>query len=204
MTLEVIHTCAEHFSSIEPLYREFLAEIANDPLPAMSNMGYDQPAGLGYIVNNQLRWTEKTGRIDLLLDDGKIVGVSAVETSSLSGAFGSGGNRCWLLPKYRSHNEITKYLLSSNLQWCQAHNHVGMILTFNDYNKWIYTTIKKRICGQAGALGPVWSTWWNDCIPFEQQLRVFNTPQWAVVKPLASKEVVLDGMNNIKREFGIA
>lgn len=203
MTLEVIHTCAEDFSSIESLYQEFLAEIASDPLPAMVNMGYDFPAGLGYIVNNKSRWTRETGQIDLLLDSGRIVGVSAVETSSLSSVFGSGGNRCWLLPKYRVHNEITKYLLSSNLQWCQDHNHVGMILTFNDYNKWIYTTIKKRIRGQAGALGPVWSTWWNDCVPFERQLNVFNTPQWAVVKPIASREAVVDGMNNINKEFGI-
>jgi hypothetical protein len=195
MTLEVIHTCAEHFSSIESLYQEFLVEIASDPLPAMVNMGYDFPAGLGYLVNNKSRWTEQTGRI---------VGVSAVETSSLSGAFGSGGNRCWLLPKYRVHNEITKYLLASNLQWCADRGHVGMILTFNDYNKWIYTTIKKRVRGQAGALGPVWSAWWNDCIPFEQPLNVFNTPQWAVVKPIANTEVVIDGMNNIDREFRIA
>jgi hypothetical protein len=204
MTLEVIHTCAEHFSSIEPLYKDFLSEIATDPLPAMVNMGYEFPAGLVHLVNNKLRWTEQTGRIDLLVDNERIVGVSAVETSSLSGAFGSGGNRCWLLPKYRVHNEITKYLLSSNLQWCQARNHVGMILTFNDYNKWIYTTIKKRVLGQAGALGSVWSNWWNDCVLFKRQLNIFNTPQWAVVKPLASIEAVLDGMNNIDREFGIA
>lgn len=204
MTLEVIHTCAEHFSSIESLYKDFLLEIANDPLPALVNMGYDLPAGLGYLVNSKSRWTKQTGQIDLLLDNGGIVGVSAVETSSLSTAFGSGGNRCWVLPKYRINNEITKYLLSSNLQWCADRNHVGMILTFNDYNKWIYTTIKKRINGQAGALGPVWSAWWNDCIPFEQQLNVFNTPQWAVVKPIASIDAVLDGMNNIDKEFGLA
>jgi len=204
MTLEVIHTCAEHFSSIEPLYKVFLEKIASDPLPALVNMGYEFPAGLGYLVTNNSRWTEKTGRIDLLLDDGKIVGVSAVETSSLSTVFGSGGNRCWLLPKYRVHNEITKYLLTSNLQWCTDRGHVGMILTFNDYNKWIYNTIKKRVKGQAGALGPVWSNWWNDCVPFERQLNVFNTPQWAVVKPIAGIEAVLDGMNNIDREFGTA
>jgi hypothetical protein len=203
MTLEVIHTCAEDFSSIESLYKVFLEEIVNDPLPALVNMGYEFPAGLGYLVNNKSRWTKSSGRIDLLLDSGKIVGVSAVETSSLSTVFGSGGNRCWLLPKYRVHNEITKYLLASNLQWCKDNNLVGMILTFNDYNKWIYTTIKKRVKGQAGALGPVWSTWWNDCVPFERQLNVFNTPQWAVVKPIASIEEVLDSMNNIDREFGI-
>jgi hypothetical protein len=204
MTLQVIHTCADDFSSIESLYHDFLKEIAQDPLPAMVNMGYDSVSGLGYIVNNRSRWTKETGRIDLLLDRGRIVGISAVETSSLSGAFGSGGNRCWLLPEYRSHNEITQYLLASNLQWCTDRDHVGMILTFNDYNKWIYNTIKKRIKGQASALGSVWSAWWNNCVPFERQLNVFNTPQWAVVKPIASIEAVLDGMNNIDREFGIA
>ena len=204
MTLEVIHTCAEHFSSIEQLYKDFLAEINKDPLPALVNMGYEFPAGLGYLVNNKSRWTEKTGQIDLLLDNGRIVGISAVETSSLSSVFGSGGNRCWLLPKYRVHNEITKYLLSSNLEWCTTQQHVGMILTFNDYNKWIYTTIKKRAVGQAGALGPVWSNWWNDCIPFERQLNVFNTPQWAVVKPIASTDSVRNSMDNIEKEFGIA
>jgi hypothetical protein len=204
MPLEIIHTCAEQFDSVEPLYQEFLTKISSDPLPAMINMGYDFPAGLAYLANNKSRWTKETGRIDLLVDNNEIVGVSAVETSSLSDAFGSGGNRCWLLPKYRVHNEITKYLLASNLQWCVDRNHVGMILTFNDYNRWIYNTIKRRISGQAGALGPVWSNWWNDCVPFEQQLNVFNTPQWAVVKPISSIDAVLAGMNNINREFKIA
>jgi len=203
MTLEVIHTYAEHFSSIESLYQKFLEQIANDSSPAIVNMGYDGPSGLGYIVNNQSRWTKEKGRIDFLLDNGKIVGVSAVETSSLSNVFGSGGNRCWLLPKYRSNNEITKYLLASNLEWCAKQQHVGMILTFNDYNKWIYTTIKKRARGQAGALGSIWSAWWNDCVPFERQLNVFHTPQWAVVKPIASVDIVVDGMQNIDQEFGL-
>jgi hypothetical protein len=204
MTLEVIHTCAEHFSTVEPLYKKFLGEISDDDTPAIANMGYDSPAGLGYIVNNQSRWLKDTGRIDLLFDNGRIVGISAVETSSLSSVFGSGGNRCWLLPKYRSANEITKYLLASNLQWCADQQHTGMILTFNNYNKWIYSTIKKRTQGHAGALGTVWSTWWNDCVPFEHQLNVFNTPQWAVVKPLARIDAVMDGMNNISKEFGLA
>lgn len=203
MTLEVIHTCAEHFDSVEPAYREFLTQIAKDPLPAIINMGYDIPAGLGYLVTNRTRWTQATGQIDLLLDQGHIVGVSAVEVSSLSAAFGSGGNRCWLLPRYRVHNEITKYLLASNLQWCADRGLAGMILSFNNYNQWIYNTIKKRVQGQAGALGPVWSNWWNDCVPFERQLTVFDTPQWAVVKPIASHNTVLDGMNHIDKEFGI-
>jgi hypothetical protein len=201
--MDVIHICAEEFESIEPLYKEFLTKIANDNSPALVNMGYEGPAGLAYLVKQQARWTAGIGQIDFLLDNNEIVGVSAVETSSLSSVFGSGGNRCWLLPKYRSDNSITKYLLTSNLEWSREQGHVGLILTFNNYNKWIYNTIKKRTTGKAGALGSVWSNWWNDCVPFERQLNVFYTPQWAVVKPLASIDVVKDGMRHIDMEFGL-
>lgn len=201
--MEVVHICAEEFSSIEPLYKEFLAEIATDKSPALVNMGYEGPAGLAYLAKQHTRWTAGSGQIDFLLDKNKIVGVSAVETSNLSSAFGSGGNRVWVLPKHRGDNSITKYLLASNFNWSAEQGHVGLILTFNNYNKWIYNTIVKRATGYAGALGQVWSSWWNDCIPFKKQLNVFYTPQWAVVKPIADITVVLDGMNNIEKEFGI-
>lgn len=201
--MDVIHICADDFSTVEPLYKEFLTEISKEQLPALVNMGYEPPAGLGYLATNKIRWTKGLGQIDFLLDSNKIVGVSAVELSSTSTAFGSGGNRCWLLPKYRSNNEITKYLLASNLQWSVEQSFTGMILTFNSYNKWIYDTVKKRIKGKSSALGTVWSTWWNDCIPFDRQINVHYTPQWAIVKPIKSIEEVLDGMKHIDAEFGI-
>ena len=201
--MEVIHICADEFNSIEPLYQEFLDVIGNDASPALANMGYNAPAGLAYLAKSHARWTAGLGQIDFLIDNNKIVGVSAVEISTLSTAFGSGGNRVWILPKYRGDNSITKYLLSSNLEWSKLQGHVGLILTFNNYNKWIYNTIIKRANGQAGALGKVWSNWWNDCIPFAKQLNVFYTPQWAVVKPIANVEEVIDGMKNIETEFGI-
>lgn len=79
-----------------------------------------------------------------------------------------------------------------------------MILTFNGYNKWIFDTIVKRAAGKSGALGTVWSNWWNDCIPFETQLNVFSTMQWAVVKPVnKSIPAIVDAMKNIEMEFGI-
>ncbi len=201
--MDVIHICSEDFTAIEPLYKDFLTEISKETLPALANMGYDEPAGLGHIAKNKIRWTSGLGQIDFLVDEGKIVGVSAVEISSTSSVFSSGGNRCWLLPKYRGNNEITKYLLASNLQWAKEQNHVGMILTFNNYNKWIYDTVKKRIAGRSSALGTVWSNWWNDCIPFDRQLNIHYTPQWAIVKPIGSTVEVLDGMKNIDAEFGI-
>lgn len=204
MSLHVIHTCAETFDQHTIGYNTFLNKIKEDKSPALINMGYTAPSGFGHLVRNKLRWTNNTGQIALLIDDNDIVGVSAVETCSLSNAFGSGGNRCWLLPEYRTNNEITQHLLSSNLQWSKQQNHLGMMLTFNGYNKWIYDTITKRASGKSSALGKVWSNWWNDCIPFETQLNVFNTPQWAVIKPIdKSIPAIVDAMKNIEMEFSI-
>ena len=204
MSLHVIHTHAETFDQYSAEYSIFLKTINDDRSPALANMGYLAPSGLGFLVTNKVRWTKNTGQIALLMDDNLIVGISAVENSTLSTKFGSGGNRCWLLPKYRINNEITTHLLSSNLKWSEKQNHLGMILTFNDYNKWIYDTIKKRANGQSGAIGTVWSTWWTDCIQFETQLDVFNTPQWAVVKPIhKSVSTIADAMTNIKMKFSV-
>lgn len=206
MSLNVIHTSAETFNQYAIEYNIFLNIIKEDKSPALANMGYTPPGGLGYLAKNKLRWTSDTGQITMLVDDSdRIVGISAVETCSLSTVFGSGGNRCWLLPKYRTNNEITQYLLSSNLMWCKKQNHIGMMLTFNDYNKWIYDTIVKRVSGKSSALGKVWSIWWNDCIPFKTQLTVFDTSQWAVIKPISkSLPAILDAMKNVEMEFGIA
>lgn len=207
MSLNVIHTSAETFDQYKAEYSAFLDTIKEDKSPALVNMGYAPPSGLGYLAKNKLRWTNDTGQIALLIDDSIgecIVGVSAVETCSLSDVFGSGGNRCWVLPKYRTNNEITRHLLSSNLKWCKQQNHLGMMLTFNGYNKWIYDTITKRANGKSGALGKVWSNWWNDCIPFKTQLDVFSTPQWAVIKPIdKSIPAIVDAMKNIEMEFSI-
>jgi hypothetical protein len=206
MNLSVIHTYAEDFNQYENLYDSFLKKIEDGDSPAIVNMGHDAPAGLAYLVKNNVRWTKSLGEIALLHNDdtGMIVGVSGVEHSTLSGKLGSGGNRCWLLPEYRSHNEVTKYLLSANLKWCISNNKYGMLLTFNDYNKWIYNTIAKLSTGRGAALGNVWSNWWDDCIVLPRKITLFNTPQWAVVKSISSKEEVDLVIADIDNKFGIS
>jgi hypothetical protein len=205
MKLSVIHTCAEDFENYESKYNQFLKQIADSDSPALPNMGNDAPAGLVYLTKKQARWTKKTGEIALLYDDdiGSIVGVSAVEHSTLSDKLGSGGNRCWVLPQYRKNNEVTRFLLTGNLQWCTQQHKVGMLLTFNEYNKWIYDTIAKLSAGKGAAFGTVWSDWWDDCVVLPRKINLFDTPQWAVVKPLANKPDVLKVIEEVDREFGL-
>lgn len=186
MSLYVKTTNADEFKEYRADYVVFLKKIAHLKSPAFANMGPQMPMGFLHLVDNLKRWRSDTGQIGLLYDDvsGSVVGISAVENCQLSDELSSGGNRCWILPKYRQNNEITKYLLKSNLDWTQSQDKVGMMLTFNEYNKWIYDTIVKLSTNSGTTLGTVWSDWWDDCIALPRMVRLHNTPQWAVIKPI--------------------
>jgi hypothetical protein len=69
MNLSVIHTCAEEFENYQSKYDSFLKQIEDSDSPAVVNMGHSAPAGLVYLIQQQARWTKKTGEIALLYDD---------------------------------------------------------------------------------------------------------------------------------------
>jgi len=169
-------------------YQVFFNRIASNNSQALPNMGHDAPAGLMYIAQKNLRWQQGQGHIAFLYDSDQIVGVSCVEHSTLHVELGSGGNRCWLLKEYRLNHIVSKYLLSSNLNWCEQNGKKGMLLSFNNYNKWIYDSIAKISSGQGRPLGRVWSNWWNNCLVFPRMIRLFNTLQWAVIKPVTNND----------------
>lgn len=188
MKLRVELTTANDFDKYRIDYHHFLKKVETDSSPAAINMGTEDNVGFLFSINYFKRWTAGNGEIALLYDSENIVGVSAVETLYINPLLASGGNRCWLLPEYRSNNEITTHLLSSNLNWCTQNSKVGMVLTFNDHNKWIYDTIKKLSTNSGSTLGTVWSKWWNDCIVLPRRIRYYNTRQWAIIKPIDNGE----------------
>ena len=204
MSLYVKTTNADDFKAYRDDYVVFLKKIAHLKSPAFVNMGPQLPMGFLYLVDNLKRWGEDEGQIGLLYDDisGSIVGISAVEDCQLTEELSSGGNRCWILPKYRQNNEITKYLLKSNLDWSRNQGKAGMLLTFNEYNKWIYDTIVKLSSNSGATLGTVWSEWWDDCIVLPRMVRIHNTPQWAVIKPL-DEDRCTSLVEDLDKKFGV-
>lgn len=205
MDLHVELTVSEEFEKHRFDYLTFLANITlNDrESPALKNMGDQESSGFLHIVDQKTRWTKETGQIALLYDGPLLVGISAVEQSTLHAECGSGGNRCWLMGRYRKDNEVTRYLLNSNLDWCRIQGKAGMILTFNDYNKWIYDTILKLSERRGATLGKVWSPWWNDCVALPRKVRLFNTPQWAVVKPILKRNHIDKLISEIDDNYGV-
>jgi hypothetical protein len=204
MKLRVELTNSNDFKDYRSDYLLFLKKIAEDKSPASANMGLEDNTGFLFSVDHLKRWTKDNGEIALLYDNLSelIVGVSAVETLYIDPLLGSGGNRCWVSPQYRGNNEVTSYLLKSNLAWCENNDKVGMVLTFNNYNKWIYDTISKLSSNTGTTLGTVWSKWWNDCIPLPRKIRYFNTHQWAVIKPI-DKSKCLDIAADIDYRYGV-
>jgi hypothetical protein len=204
MSLYVKTTNADEFEEYRNDYIVFLKKIAHLKSPAFVNMGPQMPMGFLHLVDNLKRWRKDEGQISLLYDDvsGSIVGISAVEKCQLSTHLSSGGNRCWILPKYRQNNEITKYLLKSNLDWTRTQGNAGMMLTFNEYNKWIYDTILKLSTNSGATLGTVWSDWWDDCYALPRMVRLHNTPQWAVIKPL-NQESWESLIEELDKKYGV-
>lgn len=211
MSLHVEITNAETFYQHLPAYNGFLRRIATEAQhpKVLVNMGNESPGGLLYLIQSEReqyrRWTLGQGEIALLYEDltGSIVGISAVEHSPLSDNISSGGNRCWLQKDYRSNNEVSQYLLASNFAWTVKQNKIGMMLTFNDYNKAIYDFIVRRANGGGSALGRVWSDWWNDCVPVRKKIMLHGVAQWAVVKPNSSKSLVDEEVTELEEVYGV-
>lgn len=159
-------------------------EIEHNSHPAMKNMGYEPYTGLLFNISNKLRWADNIGSISILYNNLDIIGISCSEISEFDPNFGIGGIRCWLDSSFRTDQLITKHLLNDNLNWCKQKKLHGMILTFNDYNKWIYNAIKRKRDNKAVSLAKVWSNWWNDCIIIDSQIKIRNVDQWCVIKPI--------------------
>jgi hypothetical protein len=167
--------------------------------PAVGNMGWAKNSGLLWCIDNQSRWRQDQGEIAILLDDKELIcGVSCVEHSVLANA-SIGGIRTWLNEQHRDKNAMSRYLLASNLTWSQTQHKQGMILSFNDYNKWIWIGVKRKSQGKAAGMGTLWSDWWNDCRIIDKQLRIRGVDQWCVVKPtgIGSTDIITDSLNAI-------
>lgn len=205
MSLYVEITTAETFDQHLPAYRSFLRAIAaeNQNPQVLSNMGDKGPGGLLYLIRPEReeyrRWTLGNGEIALLYDrlTGSIVGISAVEHNPLDETLSSGGNRCWLRRDFRSNNEVSKFLLASNLEWSKKNHKQGMMLTFNDYNKGIYDAIVNRTLGRGKSIANVWSNWWDDCLPVPDKIMLHGVSQWAVIKPISDPEALKNTVNEL-------
>jgi len=197
--LTVVRTHSEEFIKYEADYRVFLDVISNTNEEAFENMGDNAPSGFLYIVKNNWRWTKDSGQISLLYSGTNIVGVSAVEQSTLSDRIGSVG-RHWISSAYRGkYSDGSMALLESGIQWCKDNGKAGMVITFNDYNKPLFDLISREKKGPY----PRWNDWWADWIPLPRVVLVLGVLQWALLKPLIPVNELLPILSEIDKNYGV-
>ena len=158
----------------------FLKECDHSDDPAAANMQWQKTAGFLYNIKNQLRWRTDQGKIFLILDQGQPVAVSCIEFPEHSHNWAVGGVRTWITPAYRSR-QLASFFLNKQMQWAVERNCNFILLTFNDYNKAAWTAVKSDAKYRRAAN---WSAWWDDCLAAPDQIRVRNTLQWCVIKPV--------------------
>jgi hypothetical protein len=152
--------------------------------PALVNMLDNTEPGFLSIVKQRTRWYKGAGEITLLFHKNQLVGISCVEQADMHPDLSVGGIRCWIHRDHRTQRQASTYLLKSNLEWSQRAGKAGMLLTFNDYNKKIYSAIKRKTQGGAVSFGGIWSDWWDDCLVMPAPLLIRYTPQWCILKPI--------------------
>ena len=166
-------------------------ECANSLHPARSNMLDQPPAGMLYLIKNQLRWQQDHGAIFLVHHNDDVIAVSAVEYPEMSTDWVIGGIRTWIKTQHRS-TALAGYFLPAQYAWAQQRDAEFMLLTFNHYNKkaWNAVAGPPRYRRQAG-----WSAWWDDCLAAPEVVTVRHTEQWCVIKPISQ----LDNQLNLAK-----
>jgi hypothetical protein len=152
--------------------------------PALTNMLDSSKSGLLWNILNKQRWTTGHGEIAMLYHGVNVVGVSCVEKWDEHPSLTIGGIRCWLDKDHRTNQQMSTYLLAANYEWSQRRKAVGMLMSFNDYNKIIYDTIVRKKTGKTVGFARIWSNWWNDCLILTKPVYIRYTHQWCVIKPI--------------------
>lgn len=166
--------------------KEFLTiECTDSTEPAAVNMLYSQPSGLMYNIDKQLRWREDQGRIYLMYDNDRVIGVSCVEFPERSQNFAIGGIRTWITQSHRSQ-ALIHLLLDQHRDWAYQRSCKFLLLTFNHYNRAAHLAMFKSSKFRQ-SIG--WSDWWDDCHPVGKPISIRNTDQWCIIKPVHSNDI---------------
>ena len=170
-------------AELDKLTAFVVQETSTSTEPAAANMGSNPPAGFLYNIKNQIRWQTDVGAIYVIEHDDQIVAVSGVEYAENTTAWAVGGIRTWITPTHRTH-KLPSEMLQQQTAWARAHECNFMLVTFNEYNRALYTAVKRGIYRKS--LG--WSTWWDDCIAVPDPVVIRYTTQWCVIKPVLEQD----------------
>jgi hypothetical protein len=171
------------------LFFEFCQQASQEiNQPAHTNMWADnwqtRPDTLIYQIYNRHRYFDNGGRFHLALDGGVIVACSGVYKSAFSNEVAFGGCRTWISKEYRHLGLPREIFLPAHKQWAIDNNCKVIAITFNDYNKNLIETFKRKRLGEARSPRQPHHLFYSNFNEVDFPVVIQYTRQWVIYEKL--------------------
>ena len=162
------------------------SSLQNDP--AAVNMWADdwqvQLHTLPYILTNTTRYSSPNGEFFIVLENSKIVGCSGIYFSDFDSKLALAGCRTWISKDYRNKLLPREILLPAQKKWAKDRDANAIGLTFNDYNKNLIETFKRKRLGEQRTARQPHHLFYNNFNEVEFPLTIQYTKQWIIYEKL--------------------
>jgi hypothetical protein len=118
--------------------------------------------------------------------ENELIALSGVYKSDFCSDIFIGGVRAWTLKKFRSLYVHGNSVFPAQFEWAQEHGAKMLLLSFNDYNDWLFKFILRGIQGKATAFGRAFSDQYKDFELHPTKVMIKGVYQYILKKKLIS------------------
>lgn len=183
-----MYNCITFNQTIQEDFFKFCKEASLQTDAAAVNMWSDdwqvQPHTLPYILTNTNRYSSPNGEFFLVIYQSEIVGCSGIYVSDFNTDFVIAGCRTWINTDHRNKSLPRELLLPAQKKWAQDRNAVAIGLTFNDYNKNLINTWKRKRLGEHRSPRQPHHLFYNNFNEVEFPVTIQYTKQWVIYEKL--------------------
>jgi hypothetical protein len=173
---------------IKEQFFEFCNEASLQDDPAAVNMWNNDwqihSHTLPYILTKSSRYSLPDGEFFIVLYDSKIVGCSGIYFSNFDSQIALAGCRTWINKEHRNNSLPREILLPAQKKWALANNAHAIGLTFNDYNKNLIETFKRKRLGEQRPTRQPHHLFYNNFNEVKFPVTIQYTKQWIIYERL--------------------
>jgi GNAT superfamily N-acetyltransferase len=147
----------------------------------------DQPNTLPYLLFKDGRYAGDRGEFFLVIYQNEIIGCSGIYFSDIDARIAIAGCRTWINKEHRNKSLPREILLPAQKKWAQDRNAEVIGLTFNDYNKNLIETWKRKRLGENRSPRQPYHLFYNNFNEIDFPVNIQYTKQWLIYEKLDSK-----------------
>jgi hypothetical protein len=147
----------------------------------------DQPNTLPYLLFKDSRYAGDHGEFFLVIYQNKIIGCSGIYFSDVDTSIAIAGCRTWINKEHRNKSLPREMLLPAQKKWAQDRNAKVIGLTFNDYNKNLIETWKRKRLGENRSHRQPYHLFYNNFNEVDFPVNIQYTKQWLIYEKLDSE-----------------